>query len=173
MVVITIAVLMTMVMTITVIVRWSVSTSVSLFNWLTTLRGFLSPYPSKIFMSHKGNGETDFLMSGQLFILTHAFTLLTHSIIHSLNHTLTQYSFINSITHSLSNWWWWWWWCGGGGVRQLKCVNLSVYNNLSICVCMEVCRMNVSCINQIIIRSGIIQWSWWWWDNDDDVDTDS
>ena len=27
------------------------------------------------------------------------------------------------------------------GVRQLKCVNLSVYNNLSICVCMEVCRM--------------------------------
>ena len=75
-------------------------TNVSLFNWLTTLRGFLSPYPSKIFMSHKGNGETDFLMSGQLFILTHAFTLLTHLI----NHTFTQsyiYSYLYKLTHSL------------------------------------------------------------------------
>ena len=62
----------------------SFCTNVSLFNWLTTLRGFLSPYPSKILLSHKGNGETDFLMSGQSFILTHAFTLLTHSIIHLL-----------------------------------------------------------------------------------------
>ena len=51
-------------------------------------------------MSHKGNGETDFLMSGQLFILTHSFTLLAYSIIHSLNHTFTR-TFINSITHPL------------------------------------------------------------------------
>ena len=109
-------------------------------------------------MSHKGNGETDFLMSGQLFILTHSFTLLAYSIIHSLNHTFTR-TFINSLTHSfklmmmkmmilmmmmmsmisligmmmsMSMM---------SGVRQLKCVNLSVYNNLSICVCMEVCKM--------------------------------
>jgi len=138
----------------------SFCTNVSLFNWLTTLRGFLSPYPSKIFMSHKGNGETDFLMSGQLSILTYALELLTHSIIYSLNHTFTR-TFINSLTHSfklmmmkmmilmmmmmmmsmisligmmmsMSMM---------SGVRQLKCVNLSVYNNLSICVCMEVCKM--------------------------------
>ena len=150
-------------------------TSVSLFNWLTTLRGFLSPYPSKIFMSHKGNGETDFLMRGQLFILTYAFILLTHSI----NHTFTR-TFINSLTHSfklmmmkmmilmlmmlillmsmisligmmmsMSMM---------SGVRQLKCVNLSVYNNLSICVCMEVCRMY-----RILIKSSSDL------DDDDDV----
>ena len=139
----------------------SFCTNVSLFNWLTTLRGFLSPYPSKIFMSHKGYGETDFLMSGQLFILTYSLKLLTYSIIHSLNHTFTR-TLINSLIHSfklmmmkmmilmmmmmmmmsmisligmmmsMSMM---------SGVRQLKCVNLSVYNNLSICVCMEVCRM--------------------------------
>ena len=29
-------------------------------------------------------------------------------------------------------------WCE---TAEQKCVNLSVYNNLRICVCMEVCRM--------------------------------
>ena len=132
-------------------------TNVSLFNWLTTLRGFLSPYPSKIFLSHKGNGETDFLMRGQLSILTYAFTLLTqsytHSIVHSFNHQFTRtfiklmmmmsrislirmvisMSMMRMILVQLMSMM--------SGVRQLKCVNLSVYNNLSICVCIKVCRM--------------------------------
>ena len=155
MVVITIAVLMTMVMTLIVIVSddqfcTNVSIIIQLAHHSSGI--LVSVSLEDIYcMSHKGNGETDFLMSGQLFILTHSFTLLAYSIIHSLNHTFTR-TFIKlmmmmmmmmillmstitliGMVMSMSMM---------SGVRQLKCVNLSVYNNLSICVCMDVSSIN-------------------------------